>query len=208
MPLLQVRKTAAGKAGGKRRGTSTLLVDDLDNLQIRSRTYRWAGWGGGACLACTQQTVSGCRLLGTGCLLGCMLRPGVVTLAQWIAVSTQGGATDTHQFSRSSAAADCTSCCCLCRREWTTDASDLMVTRPVKKARMGGQQQVVALMVEGQLQPVPAAAAAGACEQGAPWCRLLLDVFRRVAAGEVLVEAQEAQSPGGGHWGWVDMMVD
>jgi hypothetical protein len=50
VPLLQVRKAAAGKAGGKKRGTSTLLVDDLDNLQIRSRTYRWGGvvWCGGA----------------------------------------------------------------------------------------------------------------------------------------------------------------
>jgi hypothetical protein len=37
----QSRKAAAGKVGGKRRGSATLLVDDLDNLQIRSRTYRW-----------------------------------------------------------------------------------------------------------------------------------------------------------------------
>ncbi len=138
------------------------------------------------------------------CLLACCTMPAglvVVTLAQRIAVSASGGATGTQQCSSSSTAADCTSCCCLCCREWTTDASDLMVTRPVKRARVGGQQQVVALMVEGQLQPVPAAAAAaGAGGQGAPWCRLLLDVFRRVAAGEVLVEVQEAQSPGGGHW--------
>ncbi len=61
-----------------------------------------------------------------------------------------------------------------------------------------GQQQAVALLVHGQLQPVPAAGA-DACEGAgaAAWCPLLLDVFRRVAAGEVLVEEQDVQSPGG-----------